>query len=140
MYKSKANLLRTKLQEAGFKMHGARLDFIARFIMGLITVRTVNLSTLASVLNAAVEVSSNEKRIKRFFGNIVLEGGMLTRCVLARLPEERYVLTLDRTNWKLGSIHINILMLGVAHEGMAYPLLWTILPHAAIAAPPSGWR
>ncbi len=77
-----------------------------------------------------MEVASNEKRIKRFFSNIVIEGDMLAKCVLTWLPKERYLLTLDRTNWKLGSIDINILMLGVAHEGMAIPLLWTILPHA----------
>jgi len=130
MYNIKANLLREKLQEAGFEMHGARLNFIARFVMALITVRTVSLATLASVLNAAVEVASNEKRIKRFFGDMVIEGDMLARCVLAWLPKERYLLSLDRTNWKLGSTDINILMLAVAHEGMAYPLLWTILPHA----------
>lgn len=130
MYTTKANLLREKLQEAGLEMHGARLNFIARFVMALITVRTVSLATLASALNAAVEIASNEKRIKRFFGDIVIEGEMLARCVLAWLPEKRYLLTLDRTNWKFGCVDINILMLGVAHEGMAYPLLWTILPHA----------
>jgi hypothetical protein len=130
MSTSKANLLREKLQEAGWDMHGARLNFISRFVMALITVRTVSLATLASALNAAVEIASNEKRIKRFFGEIAIEGEMLARCVLAWLPKERYLLTLDRTNWKLGSIEINILMLGVAHEGMAYPLLWVVLPHA----------
>jgi hypothetical protein len=111
-------------------MHGARLNFIARFVMALITVRTVSLATLASVLNAAVEVASNEKRIKRFFGTISIEEEMLARCVLAWLPKEPYLLTLDRTNWQLGGVDINILMLGIAHEGMAYPLLWTVLPHA----------
>lgn len=111
-------------------MHGARLNFVARFVMALITVRTVSLATLASVLNAAVEVASNEKRVKRFFSEISIEGDMLAGCVLAWLPKERYLLTLDRTNWKLGGVDINILMLAVAHEGMAYPLLWTVLPHA----------
>lgn len=130
MNNTKANLLREKLQEGGFRMHGARLNFIARFVMALITVRTVSLATLASVLNAAVEVASNEKRIKRFFGGLVIEGEALAKCILAWLPKEPYLLTLDRTNWKLGSTEINILMLAVAHEGMAYPLLWTVLPHA----------
>jgi hypothetical protein len=110
-------------------MHGARLDFIARFIMALITVRTVSLAAVASVLNAAVEVASNEKRIKRFFGDIRIEQEMLARAVLTWLPKGPYLLSLDRTNWKLGVVDINILMLGLVYGGMAYPLLWTVLPH-----------
>jgi hypothetical protein len=110
MYKNKAKGLREKLQESGIEMHGARLDFMARFIMALITVRTVSLAAVASVLNAAVEVASNEKRIKRFFGDISIEQEMLAKAVLTWLPQGPYLLTLDRTNWKLGGVDINILI------------------------------
>lgn len=131
MCKSKSNLLRMKLQEGGIELHGARLSFIARFVMALISVRTVGLATLASALNTAVEVASNEKRIKRFFREVSFNDELVARCVLCWLPEGPYLLTLDRTNWKLGSIEINILMLGVAYKGMAYPLMWSVLAHAA---------
>ena len=44
------------------------------------------------------------------------------------LPDEKWVIILDRTNWKFGKKHINILMLALAYKGMAIPILWTILP------------
>ncbi len=43
------------------------------------------------------------------------------------LPKERWVLAIDRTNWKFGKVHINILMLSVAYKGMAIPIVWYIL-------------
>ena len=39
-------------------------------------------------------------------------------------------LALDRTNWKFGRCHINILMLGVVHENVCIPLFWVLLDKA----------
>lgn len=39
-------------------------------------------------------------------------------------------LALDRTNWKFGSTHINILMLGILYKDLCIPLLWTSLGKA----------
>lgn len=48
--------------------------------------------------------------------------------ILALLPvKDRLVLTLDRTTWEFGSNCVNILMLGVAYKGLAFPLLWILL-------------
>lgn len=44
-----------------------------------------------------------------------------------RLSHEKYRLTLDRTNWKYGNKHINILFLCIIHEGTAIPILWVTL-------------
>ena len=33
----------------------------------------------------------------------------------------------DRTEWSFGQTRFNILMLGVVHEGVAYPFVWTML-------------
>lgn len=38
-----------------------------------------------------------------------------------------WVLSIDRTEWRFGQIWLNILMLGVVHNGVAYPLVWQIL-------------
>jgi hypothetical protein len=35
---------------------------------------------------------------------------------------------MDRTNWKLGQININLLILGIAYKGIAFPVLWLFLP------------
>jgi len=37
---------------------------------------------------------------------------------------------MDRTNWKFGVVHINILMLSVVYKGVALPLMWTLLHRA----------
>jgi hypothetical protein len=73
-------------------------------------------------------LESNEKRIKRFFREIELEGEGFAKLMLALLPEKNsFVLTLDRTTWELGTVGINILMLGVAYKSLVFPLLWVLL-------------
>ena len=38
-----------------------------------------------------------------------------------------WILSTDRTEWSFGTTRFNILMLGVVHDGVAYPLLWEML-------------
>lgn len=52
----------------------------------------------------------------------------ISSLMLALLPiKDKLVLTLDRTTWELGSVCVNVLMLGVAYKGLAFPLLWVLL-------------
>ncbi|CAN5895048.1 IS4-like element ISLpn9 family transposase [soil metagenome] len=122
---------RTELQkkiQAYLPLHGARAAFMMKFVMAVVVVRGVTASTVASVLNPRVLLESNEKRIGCFFREVELEGEGFAKLMLALLPEKsKLVLTLDRTTWELGSVCINILMLGVAYKGLAFPLLWVLL-------------
>lgn len=119
--------LRRKIQ-AHLPLHGARCDFIIRFVLALVVVRSVTLSTVASVLNPKVLPESNERRIKRFLGGVGFDGEAWLKLALALLPlEGKLVLTLDRTTWELGSVCRNLLIVGVAYRGTAFPLLWTVL-------------
>lgn len=123
----KRNGLQREIQ-AYLPLHGARTAFIAKFVMAVIVVRGVTASTVASVLNSRVLPESNEKRIKRFFKKVEIESDGFARLMLALLPEKgKLVVTLDRTTWELGSTCINILMLGAAYKGLAFPLLWVLL-------------
>ncbi len=125
MHQSKE--LQRKIQ-AYLPLHGARVGFIVRFVMALIVVRGVTLSTVASALNPKVLPESNEKRIKRFFSKVELEGQSFASLILALLPvNDKLVLTLDRTTWESGSSCVNILLLGAAYKGVAFPLLWVFL-------------
>ena len=136
----KRNELQRKIQ-AHLPLHGARAAFMVKFVMALIVVRGVTVTTVASALNPRALPESNEKRIKRFFGAVKLEGESFARLMLALLPiKERWVLTLDRTTWELGSVCINILMLGVAYKGLAFPLCGCYSTRKATAIPKSVWH
>ncbi len=47
--------------------HGARLSFLAMFLIALLKVKTVNLTEIATALNPKAKVSSNYRRLQRFF-------------------------------------------------------------------------
>lgn len=112
--------------------HGARLDFLARFILALLQVRSVNLARLAPVLSAKAKISSNYIRLQRFFRGFTINQADLARTVAwLLLPKDRpWVLTLDRTHWKLGRAELNLLVLGVSYRGLSVPLFWSALPKA----------
>lgn len=108
--------------------HGARLNFLALFLLALVRVKTVNLSELAVGLSGQVEKDSNYKRLQRFFRLFEMDYPVVAQSVvgLMRIPQP-WVLSLDRTEWEFGSHHYNILMLGIVHEGVAFPVVWTML-------------
>ncbi len=80
--------------QAHLPLHGARLDFIVRFVMALVVVRSVTLSTVASALNPNALLESNEKRIKRFFRADLIDRCVWAKLLLASLPvKDKWVLT-----------------------------------------------
>ncbi|MBK5938757.1 transposase [Halochromatium roseum] len=112
--------------------HGARLEFLARFILALLQVRSVNLARLAPVFSSRAKISSNYIRLQRFFRTFTIDQAEIARTIAwLLLPKDSpWVLTLDRTNWKLGRAEINLLVLGVSYRGLSLPLFWSALPKA----------
>jgi len=108
--------------------HGARLSFLATFLIALLRVRTVNFSELAIGFSGKAETESHYKRLQRFFRHYPLDYAEIAQTVvnLMDIPEP-WVLSLDRTEWQFGDCIFNILMLGVVHEGVAFPLVWRVL-------------
>ncbi len=108
--------------------HGARVAFLALFLIALFRVKTVNLTELATAFIGKAKLESNYKRLQRFFGEFELDYYMVARLVanLMDIPQP-WVLSIDRTTWEFGDCVINILMLGVVHNGVAFPLLWWML-------------
>jgi hypothetical protein len=121
------NLIRKTLQPH-LSWHGARITFLALFLVALVRVRTVNFSELAKGFMGTAKTESNEKRLHRFFSQFDLNYDEVARLVagLMQIPQP-WVLSVDRTNWQFGSCVFNILMLGVVHEGVAFPMVWTML-------------
>src|SRR5436305_10166043 len=106
----------------------ARINFVAKFLVALIQVKSVNLVEVASVFAGSAQPASHYKRAQRFLRFFELPYRSVAALVLKLLAVPApWVLTLDRTDWYLGRTPLNILVLGVAYRGTAFPLLWTIL-------------
>ena len=52
--------------------------------------------------------------------------------MIARLAggAEKRTLVLDRTNWKIGEAHVNILVLAIRTRHSQVPLMWVVLGRA----------
>lgn len=108
--------------------HGARLSFLAAFLIALVQVKTVNFSELATAFSGKAKPESHYKRIQRFFREYEVDYADIARTVVSFMAiPEPWVLSIDRTNWQFGDCVFNILMLGVVHEGIAFPLVWVAL-------------
>nr|WP_073072786.1 M10 family metallopeptidase C-terminal domain-containing protein [Phormidesmis priestleyi] len=108
--------------------HGARVAFLSLFLVALFRVKTVNLAEVATGFAGGAKAASNYKRIQRFLRSFELNYDQIAQLVvrLVGIPKP-WVLSVDRTTWELGSVTINILMLGVVHQGVAFPLFWHLL-------------
>ena len=110
-----------------FGLHMARAKCIAGLIAALIKVRTVNLVQLAIALPGGALKDSKYKRIQRLLRTFHIDFSSVALFIAGQLPYDKYLLTMDRTNWKFGETNINILCLAIVHQGVAIPVLWTLL-------------
>ena len=59
----------------------------------------------------------------------MLDNDLIAILIFKLLPHEPpYRLAMDRTNWKLGESNINILSLAIVYQGVAFPILFKLLP------------
>src|SRR5581483_1751675 len=90
--------------------HKARIKFVARFLIALYTVGTINLSKLATAFSGTAKEESNYKRLQRFLREFELPYAELIKFVVKLLGiSGPYTLALDRTNWKVGSVDVETL-------------------------------
>ena len=121
------NLLRQTLKPH-LGWHGARLSFLALFLIALLRVKTINLTELATGFRSKAQTDSSYKRLQRFFRNFNLDYAVIARAIVSIMDiPQPWVLSLDRTEWSFGTTRFNILLLGIVHEGIAYPVVWTML-------------
>mgnify|MGYP001198597872 CR=1 FL=1 len=111
------------------KVNMARVKLMALVICALCKVQTVTFSKLANAFDHTATPGSSLRRLQRFIARYALDGDLVARLVFSLLPQgSRVQLTIDRTNWKFGTVDINIFMLGIVYRGVAFPLIFTMLP------------
>lgn len=113
----------------GKDMNLSRVKFLAHMIIALCKVQSVCFEKLALGFETQAQSSSNLRRIQRFMAAYTLDIDLITRLIFRLLPHDPpYILTMDRTNWKFGQTNINILVIGIAYDGLAFPLLYKLMP------------
>ncbi len=112
----------------GNHMNLARIKLMALLLHALCVVQTVSLHKLAAAMPTALDRDSNLRRLQRFIAGYALSLDIVAKMIFSLLPcKDKLVLSMDRTNWKFGNFNINILMLGVTHKGIAFPLIFSLL-------------
>lgn len=115
-----------------FLVSNAIVKLMTEFVLALIKVRDVNLTGIAVAICGQCKVESEYRKLQRFFANAEICYVSLARLIikLARLENSKWVLVLDRTNWKFGKLDINILVLSVDCFGIGVPILWSMLDNS----------
>lgn len=107
----------------------ARVKFFVLMISALCKVQTVGFEKLASAFDCKAGTGSSVRRIQRFIADYVLDTDLIARLIFKLLPHKPpFRLAMDRTNWKFGSQNINVLVIAVIYQGVAFPLLFKLLP------------
>ena len=111
-------------------LNKARLRCFAMLVLAVIGQRSVSLPWLSKHPDTGVKSKSVLRRFERFFAEVSLKPGFIGALILtlAPKPPDGWVLAMDRTNWKFGKTHINILAVTVILGKVGLPIAWIVLP------------
>jgi hypothetical protein len=105
------------------------MECLCHFIVSLNTGNDVNLSAIAKTISRKASYQSCYRRLQRFINRLPVSFSSLW--LLSQglfLIPGKVTLSMDRTNWKFGKVHINFLVVAVIYKGVAIPLIWRLLP------------
>ena len=111
----------------------SRTKCLAELILSMIKLQTINLANICNGFKGNAKTASRYKRLQRFIKFENIPASALAKLIVAIKgldkgldsgdnKDKSWNLTMDRTNWKIGKVHINILYLAVRHKNVAVPL------------------
>jgi Transposase DDE domain len=103
-------------------------DIFARALVALLAGRKISLHHVAHLMPGPQNPEANRQQVRRCLDHQDLSPEAWPRALAALLPRTKWILALDRTEWKRGDTTINLLVLAVVTHGCAVPLLWTVMP------------
>ena len=112
----------------------SRLETLCLIMLGMLNARTVNLTHLASQRPSRTLIASTYRRLQRFFQYVRLDPDWAVPMLAAMIGTDRWILALDRTNWKIGRSEVNFLVLAAVTRRLRVPLIWVPLPHGGNSA------
>ena len=125
------NTLKQSFEQQKISLSRYGIDLLCRLILALIQTRCVNLKKVAAALYGPAKVDSHYRRLQRFFAQHI-SPEIFATLILERIAKEgqHLYLSLDRTHWKLGKTHQNILCLGILFQGVSIPFMYEVLGKA----------
>jgi hypothetical protein len=120
------------IQSLHDKLQALDLPFaqhFARALVALLTARKISLHHVANLMPGEQNPEANRQQIRRCLDHETLTPQVWTRAIAALLPQGKWVLALDRSEWRRGDATLNLLVLAVVVHGCAVPLLWKVLPN-----------
>ena len=101
---------------------------MAAFLVAIVQQNTSNLARLANVLDLKAKSESKYRRLKRFLENAEIDYAVFATLIIAIVkPSGKYILALDRTEWKYGKVWVNILTLSIVVGNASIPIFWQTL-------------
>ena len=90
-----------------FQWNKARMDCFVGMLIGLLKLRTINLTELAMGFPSTVKLASRYRRIQRFISDYPLNFDGVAYFIMMWFGflESDYYLVIDRTNWQWGKKH-----------------------------------
>lgn len=119
-------LIKTLQESFGWNL--ARATCAGYLIIGFIKIRSVDLVQLAITMLGDSKNESKYRRIQRLFKELYIDMNTVATFIVNQLPNNKYTLIMDRTDWQFGKIFINILFLAIYYNGFTIPILWITLP------------
>lgn len=99
-------------------------------ILGIFESQSICLGKITRFFASSALLASRYRRLQRFVEQIRFcpqKLAILLIGIMGLESVESFIIILDRTNWKFGKKHCNILYLSIAHNGIAIPLFFNVL-------------
>jgi Transposase DDE domain len=112
-------------------LHALGLPFAKHFsraLVALLTAKKISLHQIVKLMPGKPNAEANRMQLRRCLDHENLDRDTWAKIIAALLTKGKWLLALDRTEWKRGKTTVNLLVLSVVIHGCAVPLLWTVMP------------
>ena len=113
------------------RLHAAGLPFakhFSRVLVALLTAKKISLHHIVNLMPGETNAEANRMQLRRCLDHTSLNPDVWAKVIAALMPKGKWVLALDRTEWKRGNVTTNLLVLSIVIYGSSVPLLWTVMP------------
>ena len=102
------------LRSLGILKHKSFQNFCVKIVESLILSRSVTFNDIAEHIDKDIKTSFINCMIQNFFEKVSLNYNQLALFLLSFVHHEKVHLSMDRTEWDVGKLQINILCVSVS--------------------------